>query len=507
MEDRRIGDLLVDAGVITRDALEEALAKKPVLGERRVLSELFELGLANERPLAEVLAKRVGAPVAVLSECVVDLAVVRFLPADVVRRHKALPIAADQNTLTVVAADPDAPGVRQELAFASGRRVVPLIGIQSILERAIDDVLAFAESNENKMWRGKSATSEGPHTAIARHVPAIALAEADEIARQIIDALDSSKFPKADGAPKKPQPEVVGALRLRQMVIEQKVDAIVVEERVRSRSDPALRAIRIDDSNADAPENASDDPVVLVVDDDDAVRMMLTKSLEHDGLTVVTAKDGDEAVTQLRLLRPKVVLLDAMLPKVHGFEICAALKRSRLRDIPVVMISAIYRGVDQAREIQEVHGADFFVEKPFELQYVRKLVADLLQRPQEAKPKHELSVRLIDDAKKAFEDHAAHGDLVKADVDLQLWSSLDPFDGRAWLERGNLCALKGDLTGAMSAFEAAVVYDSGLLLAHLGLAVVYEQLGFSKRARATWQKARELAPDDATRASIEKRLA
>ena len=62
MDDRRIGDLLVEAGVISRDELERVLRSKPHVGERRVLSELYALGLANERQLAEVLARRLGAP-------------------------------------------------------------------------------------------------------------------------------------------------------------------------------------------------------------------------------------------------------------------------------------------------------------------------------------------------------------------------------------------------------------------------------------------------------------
>jgi CheY-like chemotaxis protein len=350
---------------------------------------------------------------------------------------------------------------------------------------------------------GPRAVGNLPHVAVARHVPPVALEEANQIARQIVEALADA--PTSTGAP-------IGAVRLKTMVIERNASGeveggLVVEERVRAATDPGMRNLPIaEPEELPAIVGAEEDPVALVVDDDEAIRVMLTRALEHDGITVLQAASGDEAVSILRLMRPNVVLLDAMLPQVHGFEICAALKRSQLKDLPVIMISAVYRGWEHAREIQETHGADYFVEKPFEIQYIRKLVAEVLRRPHVAPPRPDLLARSIEDARCAYEEHAAHGLFMAADADVQLWISLDPFDGRAWLERGNLCALGGDLVGAMSAYEAAVVYDARLLIAHLGLAMIYEQLGFQKRARATWAKARDLAPDDVTRASIDKHL-
>ncbi|HEY4221367.1 MAG TPA: response regulator [Myxococcota bacterium] len=478
MDERRIGDLLVDAGLITRDKLEEVLARAGTGAQKRVLSLLYSMGLAKERALAELLAQRVGAPVAVLSESVIDLSIVKRLAPEIIRRHRILPVSETDDVVTVVAADPEAPSLPLPLGTATGKRVVPLIGIEDILEKTIDSVLAAVAAGE-RVWVGPSATGRKPEVAVARYAPPMAVAEANAIAKEIIAALSPQE-------PKGPRSTPIGAVQLKQVSIE------------KQKLLPVVHGKNID---------TDVEPLALVVDDDDEIRKMLAKALEHDGVTVVQARDGEEAVAILRILRPDVVLLDAMLPKVHGFAICAALKKSALRDIPVIMISAVYRGLEPAREIQEVHGADHFVEKPFEITFVRKLVAELLRRPHVKQQRPEQLQERIAEARKSYEEHAAHGLFMAADADVQTWISLDPFDGSAWLERGNLCTVQGDLVNAMNAYEAAVVYDASLLIAHLGLATAYEQLGFQRRARATWQRARDAAPDDRTRATIDRKLA
>lgn len=502
MDERRIGDLLVEAGVITRDELESALRSKPHIGERRVLSELYAMGRANERQLADVLARRLGSPVAVLTESVIDLEVVKLVPAAMLRKHMALPIACDERSVTVVTADLEAPGLLVPLGFATGRRVVPLLGIHAVLAQFIEAALQALAAGELVLV-GPKASGRTPLAAVARYAPAVDVAEANALAKQIVDAL--SWEDKSIGTR-------IGAVRLKQMVIERPSDAsdiASIEERSRVVYDepPPPQAAPVAAAVPEAVVMGEVRPVALVVDDDAGIRTLLAKALEHDGLTVFQAKNGEEAVTFLRGMRPSVVLLDAMLPVVHGFEICASLKRSQLHSIPVIMISAVYRGWEQAREIQEVHGADYFVEKPFELTYVRRLVADVLKRPSATFPKVAGAAERIDALKQSYNDLAQRGLFFSADAAIEQWIDLDPFDGRAWLERGNLCAHAGDLVGAMSAYEAAVVYESTLLVAHLGLAMVYEQLGFLRRARTTWLKARELSPDPEVRSRIDRHLA
>ena len=107
---------------------------------------------------------------------------------------------------------------------------------------------------------------------------------------------------------------------------------------------------------------------VLVVDDEPEIRLLVQRTLEKHGYDVVTAADGAEALRLCDELVPDLVLLDAMLPQVHGFEVCRRLKASpRTRQVPVIMMTAIYRGWRFAQEARDIFGAEDYVEKPFRL--------------------------------------------------------------------------------------------------------------------------------------------
>ncbi|OGQ24493.1 MAG: hypothetical protein A2138_15860 [Deltaproteobacteria bacterium RBG_16_71_12] len=210
----------------------------------------------------------------------------------------------------------------------------------------------------------------------------------------------------------------------------------------------------------------------------------------------------------LRTERPACILLDAMLPEVHGFDICATLKRSpAFAATPVIVVSAVYRGWEHARTVQETHGADAFVEKPFDVHYVRQLVARMVGRElprMPLTPQWQQDVRAL-----AQEAEVAYrmGDLAGCEEATRRWRALDPFDARAWLILGNARSKAGDPDGAMKAWERAATFDGNLFPAFKNLAAVYEQLGFVQRAAMAWSRAHDLAPDPDTRRRIEERLA
>src|SRR5206468_225012 len=101
------------------------------------------------------------------------------------------------------------------------------------------------------------------------------------------------------------------------------------------------------------------------------------------GYSVDTAADGKIAEQKLNADPPyDLVLLDAMLPQIHGFEICSRIKGDpRLRQIPVIMMSAVYRGWRFAQDAREAFGADDYLEKPFHLADVLRRVHERLANP------------------------------------------------------------------------------------------------------------------------------
>jgi DNA-binding response OmpR family regulator len=114
---------------------------------------------------------------------------------------------------------------------------------------------------------------------------------------------------------------------------------------------------------------------ILVVEDDPVNGLVLLDYLTAHGYRVFLSKTGPDGVAAFEKDRPDMVLVDVLLPRKNGFEVCFDIKRSeRGRDVPVVLMSAIYKDVIHAHEYAKTDlGAAGFLVKPFEL-------SDLLSR-------------------------------------------------------------------------------------------------------------------------------
>ena len=117
-------------------------------------------------------------------------------------------------------------------------------------------------------------------------------------------------------------------------------------------------------------------PTILVVDDDPHIREVVELYLRRDGYDVLAAADGDEALRLNRQHRPGLVVLDLMLPKVSGAEVCRQIQAER--PVPVVMLTA--RGDEEDRIIGLGLGADDYVVKPFSPRELVARVAAVLRR-------------------------------------------------------------------------------------------------------------------------------
>src|SRR5437764_923178 len=112
----------------------------------------------------------------------------------------------------------------------------------------------------------------------------------------------------------------------------------------------------------------ADPPLILVVDDEQSYRDALTVALQREGFLAVTAADGAEALDRFDATKPALVLLDVMLPKISGIDVCREI-RSRSR-VPIIMVTARNAEIDTVVGLEV--GADDYVSKPFRL---RELIA------------------------------------------------------------------------------------------------------------------------------------
>ena len=116
---------------------------------------------------------------------------------------------------------------------------------------------------------------------------------------------------------------------------------------------------------------------VLIADDEPNIVISLEYLLKRTGYQVLVARDGQEAIDTIRRERPALVLLDVMMPKKSGHEVCAELRADEsLRDVRVLMLSAKGRDTDVDKGLGV--GADAYMTKPFSTKELAAKVAEML---------------------------------------------------------------------------------------------------------------------------------
>jgi two-component system phosphate regulon response regulator PhoB len=120
-------------------------------------------------------------------------------------------------------------------------------------------------------------------------------------------------------------------------------------------------------------------PYILVVEDEDALAALLQYNLDKEGYRVAIATDGEEALMQIDEQMPDLVVLDWMLPKVSGVEVCRRLRaRAETRSLPIIMLTARGEETDRIRGLDT--GADDYVVKPFSMSELAARIRAVLRR-------------------------------------------------------------------------------------------------------------------------------
>ncbi|MFL6691096.1 MAG: phosphate regulon transcriptional regulator PhoB [Alphaproteobacteria bacterium] len=120
-------------------------------------------------------------------------------------------------------------------------------------------------------------------------------------------------------------------------------------------------------------------PNVLVVEDEDALATLLGYNLEKEGFAPTLVSDGEEALIAVEERMPDVVVLDWMLPKVSGVEVCRRLRSKReTRNVPIIMLTARGEETDRVRGLET--GADDYIVKPFSMTELMARIRAVLRR-------------------------------------------------------------------------------------------------------------------------------
>ena len=130
---------------------------------------------------------------------------------------------------------------------------------------------------------------------------------------------------------------------------------------------------------------------ILVVDDEKLIVKGIRFSLEQDGMTVDSAYDGQEALDAAKAKEYDVILLDVMLPKLNGFEVCQQIRE--FSSVPIIMLTA--KGDDMDKILGLEYGADDYITKPFNILEVKARIKAIIRRSakkEEKVPENQVSV-------------------------------------------------------------------------------------------------------------------
>ncbi len=120
-------------------------------------------------------------------------------------------------------------------------------------------------------------------------------------------------------------------------------------------------------------------PYILIVEDDPAIEALLAYNLEKEGYKINVAKDGEEALLTIAEKQPDMIILDWMLPKVSGIEVCRRLRqRNETKNVPIIMLTARIDESDRIRGFET--GADDYINKPFSVAELKARVKAVMRR-------------------------------------------------------------------------------------------------------------------------------
>jgi DNA-binding response OmpR family regulator len=106
---------------------------------------------------------------------------------------------------------------------------------------------------------------------------------------------------------------------------------------------------------------------VVIVEDDRVTMKILEKALSEAGLEVLIAEDGMKGLDLIQTTRPDIAIIDMLIPKLHGVELCKRIKENNLlKDVKIILMSAVYKYTTFRMDIEEAE-ADYFVNKPLDI--------------------------------------------------------------------------------------------------------------------------------------------
>jgi CheY-like chemotaxis protein len=480
-----LGRILLQRKLITQKELDHALDAKDQVG-KPLASRLIDQGVLSELDAVRALSEQHGLPGIDLSQIAIDVEHL-LLPREVAEAHKLLPVLVKEDKLFVAMADPGDKKAIDELEFVTGKKVYPYVALASPLLRSI--TAAYDAKGQGERYY---LAPDVPHETLARL------------------GLTSTEDPTATRSASVPPAPVIDDQTLRSAaeveVTTEQFGTMTAESSAVTHLPHELQK-KLAEADGISPNHAG--ALVLVVDDEVEIRKLLRRLLEGKGLRVIEADRGLVALRMVKENVPDLIILDAMLPELHGFDIARRIKGSQMYgSIPIVMISAVYRGWRIAQDLRESYGIEEYVEKPFHLADVLAAVQRALGKKAgaaQAAPSDVGNEAAEAALQQGIESYQA-GKVEEAIGHLKRGVAIDPLAFRLRFHLGLLYGKSGGLYEGIQELEKAVELNPKSFPALKNLAVLYEKAGFRNKAVEVWERSATTAPDNETREQIKQHL-
>jgi len=483
-----LGGLLVAAQWLTEEQLGDVLEQQRM--GLPFASFCHLLGYVDESTLVRALSRQMGVPGVVLGQCIIALSNLRDVPVDIARKYVMLPLYEDKHHVFVAISDQADPGAVHELGIIKGKTVVPHVAVHGCLLRALRDCYRLLDQGD-AYWFGDETSFEMLNDA--RGV-LWSLSDVDELP----EAVESAPLDVTD--PNMPMPV-------------EPEDSLESDSLSDSLSGVA-RAASAGQLGYGVPEDEGEEELeldtrarlptsrrILVVDPDEKSSHLLTEVLEQEGHTVVRCDSGIEAVRLLRQDPPELAIIEVMMPKIQGYQLCRSIKSStRYGHIPVILMTRAAAGEHPGREMLTQYGADELLGKPISQSELLGAVNPLLsgaQGPQSAEP---ADAGLFEEAIAQYRE----GEASEAVETLRRALAVDPLSARYHFVLGNILQHLEQHYDAIDAYESTVSLRPDYFPALSRLAFLYYKQGFLKRALETWKQSLEHCPDEDQAARIQK---
>lgn len=456
----RFSALILKDNLVTEEQVVSALQTQAQSGEL-IGSIFYKQRILTEEQVLKYLSKVYEIPGVYIERLQIDVKMREVIPREIALKYIILPLKVENRVLHLACVFPNQLSMIQEVEFMTNCRVRPYIAMQCKLRERIH--LFYSTG----------------HQAID-----ISLSPSEEKASEINITSLAESFVG----------DIAKELETRDLAQAKKL------------AQPQVPLVQPDWKNLQQRKST-----VLVIDDDRSICDMLSDFLKSKGYNVVTATNGREGVQRIQSLRPHLIVLDAMLPGIHGFTICRTLKGSeKYRNIPVLMVSAIHTGWRFRMDVKEQYGADDFIAKPFKLEellsHIKILLDESMSQPTPSEEKEQLLTAQAEDLLARGMEAFKQKNFKEAQEFFEQGIAVDQFHPLLHYNQGKCREMLNDPFSAMAALEKSIELDPDLFPAIKDLAILYQKNGFKRKAIEMWGHAIAIAPDDAIKSKMKEVL-